>query len=559
MRVTISLILVGVFLFLYILPLGVRPMVIPDEARYGEVPREMLASGDWIVPRLNGLRYFEKPPLGYWLNAASMWLFGQNAFAVRLPSAISVGLTALLLFVWARRFTEDGDVPLLATTVFLLSFEVLAVGTLSVLDSMLSLFITATIVCFHLADAAGSSGRRAVLLSLAAVACGMAFLTKGFLALVVPVLVIIPFAAWEQRLKTLVQMSWLPLITAVLLVLPWAVAIHQREPDFWRYFFWVEHVDRFLSPSGGQHPEPFWFYIPFLLGGAMPWTPLLGTIFQGLRNSNRKEQAIRLALCWLTIPVLFFSACGGKVGTYILPCFPPLAFLIAIGVLRCLKQGDLKGFARGAGVVVVLNSLSLLALLMGLVLVPEMSQVVTLGRWSVLAAGLLLWALFSFAAIQSKGLHRKLVLYSAGPVLFMFSWPLVSPAVLKTTKAPGAFLLSNAEKIPANSILIADSALTASVCWSYRRDDVLIAGGKGEYAYGLAFEDGQNRHIQTERLARFIEENAPKRCAVLITRANHYRMNCEPFLPEPIFAAFSQELALVVFQPNDQFMRLDRP
>ncbi len=116
------------FLVLYVLPLGVRPLVIPDEARYAEIPREMLASGDWIVPRLNGLRYFEKPPLGYWLNAAAIWLFGENAFAIRFPSAVAAGLTAVLLFVWARRFTEDGATPWLATAVFLLSFEVLAIG-----------------------------------------------------------------------------------------------------------------------------------------------------------------------------------------------------------------------------------------------------------------------------------------------------------------------------------------------------------------------------------------------------------------------------------------------
>jgi 4-amino-4-deoxy-L-arabinose transferase len=86
------------FLLLYLLPLGARPVVIPDEARYAEIPREMLASRDWVVPRLDGLRYFEKPVLGYWLNALSTALFGQNAFAMRLPSAVSTGLSALCLF-----------------------------------------------------------------------------------------------------------------------------------------------------------------------------------------------------------------------------------------------------------------------------------------------------------------------------------------------------------------------------------------------------------------------------------------------------------------------------
>jgi 4-amino-4-deoxy-L-arabinose transferase len=547
MRLTIPWVLVAMFLFLYVLPLGVRPMVIPDEVRYGEVPREMLASGDWIVPRLNGLRYFEKPPLGYWLNAASIRLFGPTAFAVRLPSAVSVGLTALLLFLWARRFADDKDVPLLATTVFLLSFEVLAVGTFSVFDSMLSLFTTGTIVCFHLASASEPSRRRIVLLVLTGVACGLAFLTKGFLALVVPALAIVPFMIGEGRCRTLPRMVWLPLLTAVLLVLPWAMAIHRREPDFWHYFFWVEHVNRFLSPSGGQHPQPFWFYVPFLLGGAMPWTPLLGTIIQGLRSSSRKEQAIRLALCWLAMPFLFFSACRGKLGTYILPCFPPLAFLIAVGTLRCLRAADFKGFARGAAVVVVVSGLSLLALLAGLAFAPEMCQVVTLARWSVLAAGLLLWVVFSLAAVAARDLRRKLALYSAGPVLFMFSWAMVSPAVLKTAKTPGTFLLSNAENIPANSILITDNALTASVCWYYGRSDAFIVDREGEFGYGLAYEDGRHRFVPTERLTQFIRENTAAGCVVLIAREDRYREEYEPFLPPPARVVSCQKLAFVVF------------
>ncbi len=100
-------VIIGIFLFLYILPLGVRPIIIPDESRYAEIPREMIASGDWIVPRLNGLRYFEKPVMGYWLNALSIKLFGENAFAVRFPSASATGLSAFLIFLLIRRFSGE--------------------------------------------------------------------------------------------------------------------------------------------------------------------------------------------------------------------------------------------------------------------------------------------------------------------------------------------------------------------------------------------------------------------------------------------------------------------
>ena len=91
------------FLFSYILPLGTRDLFVPDETRYGEIAREMIAGGDWVVPHLNGVRYFEKPVLGYWVHALSILLFGENNFAVRFPSALAVGLSALFIFLAVRR------------------------------------------------------------------------------------------------------------------------------------------------------------------------------------------------------------------------------------------------------------------------------------------------------------------------------------------------------------------------------------------------------------------------------------------------------------------------
>ena len=133
---------------------------------------------------------------------------------------------------------------------FLLSFEVLAIGVFSILDGMLSLFVTAAILLLHFAYEQQAPRPRLILLVLAGVACGLAFLTKGFLALAVPVIVIVPFALWQGRLRICLRTAWVPLVTAFLVVLPWALAIHGREPDFWRYFFWVEHVERFTSPRG---------------------------------------------------------------------------------------------------------------------------------------------------------------------------------------------------------------------------------------------------------------------------------------------------------------------
>jgi len=548
MRLKLLCALVGVFLLLYILPLGVRPLVIPDETRYAEIPREMLASGDWIVPHLDGLRYFEKPPLGYWLNAAAIRLFGENAFAIRFPSAVAVGLTAVLLFVWARRFSGDRATPWLATAVFLLSFEVLAVGVFCVLDSMLSLFMTAAILLLYFAYERQTLRQRLVLLVLAGVACGLAFLTKGFLALAVPVIVIAPFAFWQGRLRMCLRTAWIPLMTAFLVTLPWAVAVHRREPDFWHYFFWVEHVNRFISPHGGQHPEPFWYYVPILLAGAMPWTPLAGPIIQGLRYTSRNQPMIGLAICWFVLPLLLFSASSGKLGTYILPCFPPLAFLIAAGLIRCLSEGEAKGFVVGMWVLMLGAAVLLLAMVAALSMVSEMCENVAMWEWAMAVAGLVLWLVSCRAAIAQACVHAKLAFCCAGPVLFMFSWHFISAAALSPEKAPGTFLRSHASTVSCNGIFIAENSLVGAVCWFYNRDNVLLTGRSGEYRYGLSCEDVQSRVLDVEGIKDLILRQSRTEPVILVVGSKCYDQY-QGQLPRPCREEKCEDLVWAEYLP----------
>lgn len=132
------LLIVFIFVCLYILPLGVRPLVIPDEVRYAEIPREMMTSGDWVVPRLNGLLYFEKPVMGYWLNGIAMKVFGENEFSVRITSALSAGLSALMVFFLTTRFLNGRRNGILAISIFLTFFMVYGLGVFSLLDGMFS-------------------------------------------------------------------------------------------------------------------------------------------------------------------------------------------------------------------------------------------------------------------------------------------------------------------------------------------------------------------------------------------------------------------------------------
>jgi 4-amino-4-deoxy-L-arabinose transferase len=282
--------------------------------------------------------------------------------------------------------------------------------------------------------------------------------------------------------------------------------------------------------------------------GPSSWaTVLLGPIIQGLRHVGLKNPMVRLAICWLVMPLVFFSASSGKLGTYILPCFPPLAFLIAVGVPECLRRGDAKGFVIGTWFLVIGAAVCFVALITGLLVVPALSASVALWKWFIVAAGLLLWSLLAYAAIGRKDIYRKLVLFGAAPVLCMLSWHFITQTLVEPRKMPGEFLVANAPQIPRDSILVASNSVASSVCWFCKRSDVLLIGSSGEYEYGLSYEDSRHRRLDVEQLVRLSAQNPGETCVTLITTARLYGQY-QPRLPKPVFENVSQGLAFAQFR-----------
>jgi 4-amino-4-deoxy-L-arabinose transferase len=533
--------LIGFYLLCYLLPLGARDLMTPDETRYAEIPREMISSGNWIAPHLNGLRYFEKPVLGYWVHAAAILAFGENEFAVRFPSALATGLCALLIF-WLVSKTgrlkerENTNEAILSALVFLSCFAVVGIGNMAVLDNLFSFFLSACIATFYLASEEQPGSRReSGYLLLSGISCALAFLTKGFLAVVLPVLVLCPYLIWQRRHRELLRMSWLPIAIAICVSLPWSIAIHFKEPDFWRFFFWNEHIRRFMADNA-QHHEPIWYFFLAGVGMILPWTFIAPMAVKGIRKTitdpSSRGRLIQFSLCWLVLPFLFFSASKGKLLTYILPCFPPVGILIAAGLSAGTDGGPNKVFNRGLLVAGIFFGLILLTLIY--VQLFGYKGIVLYSRpWKSLMAvnSLIFFILFCFWASKCPKGRDKMLLFSLAPLLIFFSSHFILPDAMVEEKMPGKLLKSHLADIGPDTVIISDSHLIRATCWYFKRENVYMLG-EDELSYGLRYKDAEGRLLDPKAASRLIEEHRGN--IVLIARAKHM-VNWRPELPTPIY------------------------
>jgi len=510
--------LLVLYVVVYLLPLGVRPLSTPDEVRYGEIGREMILSGDWVSPHFNGVRYFEKPVLGHWLNAASLAALGESPFAVRLPVALATGLCALIVFAFARRFLGSST-ALLATAIFLTTLIVAGCGSVAVLDAFLALFVAAAVAAYYVAINEPRPGRRLAYLALCGVACGGAFLTKGFIAWAIPSVVVAPYLIARREWRTLATSPWVPLAVAILVSLPWALLIHFREPDFWRYFVVVEHLQRFAGDNA-QHTRPPWFYVAFLPLTGFPWIWLLPAGLLGIRSDGRDKQFLWYVALWALMPLLFFSVAKGKLLTYVLPCFAPLSILLAAGLERYFSAGGRRAFRIAAGIVV-----AAFVLLLGLLVAAqrgafgeaaysagEQPQLIAMAAF--LAAGAACGAVAFFGVRPAV----RLGAWAGVGVAFFLPLDLALPRRALESVAPSTAVAHYAA-VPRDTVLVSDDWLFGAVAWTLKRDDVYVVSA-GEIEYGMSYPESRHRKLVGTMLADLIEASRGRHDVLVLCAAS---------------------------------------
>lgn len=318
--VYLALILAFSYLLLFY-NLGRYSLKEPDEGRYAEIPREMVLLGDYVVPHLNFVRYFEKPPLLYWVTALSYHAFGKSEWSFRFPNAIFALLTVLATYSFAaRRFTER--CAFLSSSMLLTSFGFFAMAHIVTIDTLFSFLLFASLLCFH--EFYLSGRKRFLYLFFAALA--LAVLAKGPVAVILLAVTVMLFLLAERRLSFLKEMAEAKgiLLFAVISV-PWFVLICLKEKDFFRFFFMDQNVVRFLTTKHGRS-GPVYYFFPVLFGGLFPWSALLPRAVVRLW----KARETRLLLIWCGVVFLFFSASGSKLPPYIFPIFPALAVVLGL-------------------------------------------------------------------------------------------------------------------------------------------------------------------------------------------------------------------------------------
>jgi 4-amino-4-deoxy-L-arabinose transferase-like glycosyltransferase len=339
-----------------------RVLIHPDEGRYAEIPREMVASGDWLTPRLNGLKYFEKPPLQYWMTAIAYEAFGVHAWSSRLWTVLSTFLATFFLGYAGLRLGGPA-LGLYAAAVMASCAGYIVNGHLLTLDGALGAWLTVAFGAFVLAqrdDAAAHERRRWMWVAWAAMAA--ATLSKGLIGVVIPgaslvlySLVTRDFAVWRRlHLATGIALY-------LILAAPWFVAVSLANDEFFQFFFIHEHFQRYLT-TAHRRGEPFWYFLPLLIIGMIPWLPVLGWgLWRAWRDGQPAANGFswqRFALVWSAFVFLFFSASGSKLPSYILPMFPVLA-LVAAWLLAAIDPRTLARLtwpttvAAGVGVVLM--------------------------------------------------------------------------------------------------------------------------------------------------------------------------------------------------------------
>jgi 4-amino-4-deoxy-L-arabinose transferase-like glycosyltransferase len=506
----------------------------PDEARYGELAREMIASGDFVTPRLNHVKYFEKPPLVYWATALSIRAFGPSELAVRVPTLLAGLATLVLTTLLARRLYGAGT-ALLAAAILAGAPLFAFMAVILTLDMSLTVFVTAALFAVWRAWSGGGD-RRWVRVAYAATALGI--LVKGPVAVVLvggaTLLFLLPHGGWRALRP---WFDWRALALAAVITLPWFLLVGWRNPEFWHYFLVDQNFHRYTKTK--EHGEPIWFFAPVVLGGLAPWSLALAFDPRGLRSAldpRTWTPATRFLAIWAVTILVFFSLSISKLATYAVPALPPLAILVARALLWGIERGRAVGLTRAAWVLLVAGPiLGLVAAILPFVNDHFRVPIVV----PYLFAGAALLAVCGFATLRQLAAHRPY----AALVAFAASWMLVLAVAISGRGIANEYSdlghLARAEMRPGDRLVLYQNFVQSMVYNSGER--WVMVGNPGEMTFGSQQGDQSAWFWNNDEFLR--QWSGPGRMLVLFNRKHIERLGSR-LDPPPIVLATKDKKVL---------------
>lgn len=301
------------------------PLLEPEESRYAELARQMLESGSWIVPTLDGQPYLDKPPLLYWLVAVTFKIFGVSVFVARLIPSLVAAVTAWMVYRWG--FTVGGRGMGIVSSVILLTLpDYLYRGPMLTMNGLLALATTAALAAGYFAIIHTTFSWK--WWNISAICCALGILAKGPASLVIVAgpIVIVPWL--DRRFIKPGIVNWIGFGAVILVItVPWFAIIASREPTFLEYFFWKHHIERVVNPF--DHVKPWWYYLPQVILGTLPWTPILLKAAVSWLRGRYVPAAVPFGLIGGILGLILFSISGSKRPVYLVPIYP--LFAIAAG------------------------------------------------------------------------------------------------------------------------------------------------------------------------------------------------------------------------------------
>ena len=373
-----------------------RKLIKPDEGRYAEIAREMAITGDFVTPRLNGIKYFEKPPLQYWVTATAFKVLGEAEWTARLWPGVTGFLSVLLAYFTARRLWGERVAQLAALTLGGSLFTTL-IGHINTLDMGFSFFLQLALSGLLIAnhDETMDAHRRPWMLLVWTALAG-AMLSKGLVALVLCGATLVLYSLLARDFlpwRRLELARGIPLFLAI--AAPWFVLVSLANPEFPHFFFIHEHFERFLTKGHGRYQPP-WYFFAILLVGTLPWTlmTLQGWLSSWFRERSGQFQPQRLLFVWCVVILGFFSASSSKLPSYILPMAPALAMLTGVFLSEARRRTLLVHFG-----------LLIPVALLGVYLAPKivnyadavtpLEMMAKYAQWATVAASILLAGVFA--------------------------------------------------------------------------------------------------------------------------------------------------------------------